>query len=370
MNLDKKPGGYYYAVDFTSTATVTLQAFDPAFVDVGDKCEKGNLAGASLLLSVPSYPQGNNPGNQPNWAKRYAPVLDPNNQLDAGYQYCTGDNLFAAPAPDTTFTVLKAAVPGDPNSAQPVPGCSPITYAGFSGAVMPFLRDGTAVPGESKPLATYFRQWVDLCQVNGQAGDEYFIEVTTDSASSGHNRYAVRGVTTSGSAAPVSVAGNTYMGIYANVGQRLTQFYLARVPTAAAHHTLVLNFFDIGDASGEGTLTIVPPADSNVGSTFSDCTWSGTPGGGADGTSTHSMMSPWGPKNPIPGCQITGVNKSGTIWNAQWSTVMLQIPAGYTCDDSDPNGCWVKINYEFASALADTTSWNAYLLGDPVRLVK
>jgi hypothetical protein len=212
---------------------------------------------------------------------------------------------------------------------------------------------------------------VNLCQVSGQAGDEYFIEVTTDSASSGHNRYAVRGVTTSGSAAPVSVAGNTYMGIYANVATKLTEFYLARVPSAAAHHTLVLNFFDIGDATGEGTLTIVPPGDSNVGGTFSNCTWSGQPGGGAEGYATNTPTSPWGPKNPIPGCQITGVNKGGTIWQAQWSTVTIPIPADYKCADDDPTGCWVKIDYLFPTgAINDTTSWNAFLLGDPVRLVK
>ncbi len=54
-----------------------------------------------------------------------------------------------------------------------------------------------------------------------------------------------------------------------------TQFYLTRVPTAAAGHTLVLNFFDIGDASSEGTLGIVPPSDSNLGSNFSGCKWTG-----------------------------------------------------------------------------------------------
>jgi Putative Flp pilus-assembly TadE/G-like len=374
MNLDKKPGGYYYAVDFTSASTVNLQAFDPAFVAVGDTCGAGNLAGASALPSVPNYPQGDNPGNQPDWAKRYSAAT---NQADPGFQYCTGDVLFANPPPITTFTVLKASVPGDPNSAQPVSGCPPITYQGYSGPLAALLGSGGSTPGESAPLATYFRQWVDLCPgpIAGQAGDEYFIEVTTDANSSGHNRYAVRGVTTSGSAAPVSVAGNTYMGIYANVAAQLTRFYLARVPSAAAHHTLVLNFFDIGDATGQGTLTIVPPADATVNGTplsaFSDCTWSGLNGSGAKGFDFSTPLSPWGPPGPISGCQITGVNDVHNNWNAQWSTVTIPIPAGYTCDDGDPNGCWVKIDYLFPTGgITDTTSWNAFLLGDPVRLVK
>ena len=86
-------------------------------------------------------------------------------------------------------------------------------------------------------LSQVFRQWVDLCSVTGQAGDEYFIQVSTDAASQGHNHFALRA--NGGAADQVSVAGNTYMGIYANVGgNQLTQFYLARVPTAAAGHTL------------------------------------------------------------------------------------------------------------------------------------
>ena len=67
--------------------------------------------------------------------------------------------------------------------------------------------------------------------------------------------------------------------------------------------------------------------------------------------------------------KITGVNNSGT-WNGQWSTITIPIPSDYTCDDSNPLGCWLKINYKFAKTINDTTSWNAYLLGDPVRLTQ
>jgi hypothetical protein len=50
--------------------------------------------------------------------------------------------------------------------------------------------------------------------------------------------------------------------------------------------------------------------------------------------------------------------------------VTVPIPNNYTCNDSDPQGCWLKINYLFSGGVNDTTSWNAYLLGDPVRLVQ
>src|SRR6185437_980616 len=151
-----------------------------------------------------------------------------------------------------------------------------------------------------------------------------------------------------------------YMGIYANVGAAATQFYLTRVPSAAAHHTLVLNLFDIGDASvgSIGDLTIVPPSDSNISGTFANCTATSQSSSGGTGYAVNTPTSPWGDNNALPGCQIQGVNNGSGTWNGQWTTVTVPIPSGYTCNDSDPNGCWVKINYHFTGGLADTTSWN------------
>lgn len=370
-NLDYNPKGYYYSVDFTGNSTVNLQAFDPAFVQVGDTCtdSTANLAAAKNLSRVPGYQEGAT--NTADISRRYAPVTNASNQADPGLQYCTGDMLFGSgPPPATTYTVWKATVPGDPASATQV--CSPITYPGYSGDVSGLLGLGGTVNGAPAPLATYFRQWVTLCTVTGNAGDEYFIEVSTDSQSQGHNRFSLRGVTTSGGAAPVDIAGNAYMGIYANVGSnQLTQFNLVRVPSAGAGHTLQLNFFDIGDAaSGSvGTLTIVPPSDSNVGSTFGGCQSTTSAGTGALGFASNTPTAPWGTLSALPNCQITNVNNGGT-WNGQWITVTIPIPANYTCNDSDPKGCWTKINYQFTGGITDTTSWNASLLGDPVRLTQ
>jgi hypothetical protein len=363
-NLDRKPDGYFYSVVATADGPVDLQAFDPGFVHVGDTCNdpSTNLAGASLLPIVPSYPQGST--NTADIHKRYLPVTS-GSQTDPGLHYCNGDISFGGgPSPITTYRILKASVPGDPNSATQV--CGPITYPGFRGDLATALATGYTVPGAPGRLATYFRQWVTLCTVNAQAGDYYFIQMTTDAPSTGHNRFALRGVVpNSNTPAAVNIAGNSYMGIYANAGARLTQFYLARVPSAAAGHTLVLNFFDIGDASSVGTLQVTPPSDSNVGSSFSGCQWTGS-----SGYALNTPSSPWGTLGTLSSCLITGINNGTSTWNGQWITVTIPMPPSYKCSDDDPNGCWVKINYNFAGAVNDTTSWNAYLLGDPVRLVK
>ena len=61
-NLNYTPNGYYYTVDFTGAGTVNLQAFDPAFVNVGDYCSNSdngsNLVGAAALRGRAELPPG------------------------------------------------------------------------------------------------------------------------------------------------------------------------------------------------------------------------------------------------------------------------------------------------------------------------
>ena len=182
---------------------------------------------------------------------------------------------------------------------------------------------------------------------------------------SGRNLFSLRGVTSGNAAGPVTISGTNYMGLIANIDANQTAKYaVVRVPSTDHGQTLRLNFFDIGDANSAGTITIAPPADSNVGSAFADsvCTWTGNSTSGAAGFALNTAAAPWGPFTGITGCTIPGVSAAGT-WNAQWSTVKVAIPPNYTCNDSDPAGCWITINYLFAGAVRDATSWTATLNG-------
>ncbi len=122
LNLDYTANGYYYTVDFTSAATVNLQAFDPAFVHVGNLCSDSSttqLGVASNLTNVPSYPQGAT--NTSDIHKRFQPVANTNDPTDPGYQYCTGDQQFPNSAgvnvaPATTYSVLKARYRATPRA--------------------------------------------------------------------------------------------------------------------------------------------------------------------------------------------------------------------------------------------------------------
>ena len=205
QNLDYKSvdgNGYYYTVDFTGTGPVNLQVFDPAFVHVGQLCDTADLNGVSALTNIPGYPEGAT--NTADIQKRFRAVTNSAVPTDPGFQYCTGDNIFPNSnnqniAPATTYRVLKATLPGVPSSAVPAPGCNPITYPGtYAAGATPatdlatMLKNGVTPAGAPGRLATYFRQWVTLCQVTGNPGDEYFIQVTTDNGG-GSNHFALRG---------------------------------------------------------------------------------------------------------------------------------------------------------------------------------
>jgi Flp pilus assembly protein TadG len=375
-NSDYDCNGYYYTVHVPSGgAAVTLQAFDAGFVAVGDNCgapgtpdDGANQAGAAALPTAPlGWPASE--GNT--WGARYAPVGNANDPNDPGQRYCTGDHNFGDPNITTTYTVLgPAAIPGDPSSAPATPICTK-SYPGFDGNLATELSTGApiqvTVNGASAPeyLAQYFRQWDNLCpsSINTVTGD-YFIQVRTNvtatgqptTAGNGHNRFALRAV----GGTNIGVYGNGKMGIYANVGGgKLTEFYLARLIPGDAGHSLTLSLFDIGDGSSSatpGTLTVVPPPDSNVSSSgLAGCTMQ---------LGTGAVPQPVNGS----GCQITGVET--TDYGGKWLTVQVPIPSNYTCDVSNPNNCWFRIDYQFSSYIDDTTSWTASLGGDPVRIVE
>ena len=57
-------------------------------------------------------------------------------------------------------------------------------------------------------------------------------------------------------------------------------------------------------------------------------------------------------------------------YDARIITLTLVVPTDYTCNTSVATGCWLKVKLDFTGAPADTTTWSASLLGDPVRLVE
>lgn len=337
-NTDFDPNGYFYSVTVTKPlASLTIEAFDPALIAVGDTCDT-NLSGAASLTPDKTV------------------VPDPDTRYKAGSTsgVCTGDVRFSGTGEvQTQFTVRGPSVnPWDPLSFPVLPGCQR-TYPGFNGPLAGALD--TTSPSFNAAVADTFRRWKPLCTVTGGvAPGTYLVQVKTNGvgndAASGHNRFSLRAYSESPSGDDgIAIAGYAKMAMYANTPAGRTKFYLARVPSGARGQLFTVRLFDIGDGATSGsTVQVMPPAE--VGDTFTSCTGSGVQSGA------------------LGNCTIS-VNSS---YNGKWQDVNVQIPTDYSCADSSPTGCWLRLEFFYGSGStpADTTSWTASIAGDPVRLVE
>ncbi len=141
------------------------------------------------------------------------------------------------------------------------------------------------------------------------------------------------------------------MSIYANYSGASSTFNLVRVIPAAATKTLVIGFYDVGDAANPGTITVLPPTDSTMSSTISGCVASGVVNGA------------------LSGCKFTNVS-SAAGWNGKMQYVRIPIPSSYSCTSTEAGGCWFRLQVAFPGGVNDTTTWTAQITGDPVRLIK
>jgi hypothetical protein len=394
VNKDYDANGYFYGIDVPpgTSGALNVQVYDPAFVHVGDNCgidasgnvndtdAKNSLTNAATLsaASIPGYPAGDAP------SARYA--------AGTTNKYCNGDNYYADGSNTALpWTVFKLRSPDssswDPTNNPVVcqaefPGVYPERTSNLptGGSVdannlKNLLQSTTNFPGTVPAMRfeDFFRRWVQICSIANPEVGTYFLQVETATKidgtatplGGGSNRYAIKIGLGSNFATSngIRIYGNQKMGIYANAVGADTRFYLTRILPGNAGHTLVLQFFDVGDASQPGTISVLPPPDSNVaGGQFSGCQYTAPPG--------NSTGPPWGTLvDTNANCTISVNNAS---FNGQWVTFDVRIPSDYTCNDSDPLGCWTRLRFTYPSTtnVSDTTTWQAYMLGEPVRLIQ
>jgi Flp pilus assembly protein TadG len=344
-NSDYSADGYFYKVKVSKPIhDLRFQAFDPAFVSVGDRCEE-NLAGADAAT---------NPYNR-TVSGRYA--------SGAHSKYCTGDMLYddsgagsqSGVAPDTTFTVrepVSSSSAWDPKSYPPVGGDCTQTFKGVGDEPLNSILDQDS-GAYDKTVASEFRQWVTLCTISDAQPGTYFVQVQSGNGD-GHNRFSLRASGAGGSHNDdISIAGHGYMAVYANVTGANTTFDLAQVPPGAAGEILKIRLWDIGDVKNDasGHITVLPPKDSELDH-FDGCVGKGPEDGSGD----------------LANCEIP----ANPSYNGRWQTISVPLPKGYNCHIDDPTGCWIKLRYDYGEGNKprDTTSWQVSLEGTPVRIVR
>ncbi len=189
--------------------------------------------------------------------------------------------------------------------------------------------------------------WVIQIVANDTDGDGRTELVDGDQDHSGLNRYSIRS-----DSANIFALGD--FAIFNNAAGTATQFYLAEVPDFYAGKTFVVEMYDTGESADVGTLQ---PIDPQTGAVFNS--------GECRIYSRAITDTSWGaPDAVIP----AGTNCQESVapgeYNGLWLKFEMDLPLSYSCTT-----CWWRMNYNYPSAVNDTTTWRAFMIGNPIHLV-
>lgn len=381
---------YWFTIDVpagNAGSDVEFQVYDPEYANGATSCNNGNFAAGANGLTPDQMT-----ALYPDAATRYMQGTSSPNP------YCTGDDNTGLGTPQSTVWIVRApdTTPGDPGNNPIIqtngPGLSGHCAKQFKGYNQNFsdLLDpsNAAYASDGGQFAASFHRWYTVCRVPTLATGKYFIQVRSavplqatpsdmnlsksemppeDVSIAGQNRYALRVVNTGTSThtAGVQVFAAAHFPIYSNVGNVASSpnFYLARLLPGggATGRELQLRFFDIGDVGGSGTgccrttVTITPPVDATGSAT--SCSWSFNGGGPMPGGS-------------VGGCTLSGINTAN--FGGGLVEVDIAVPGDYNCNFASTSGCWFRIqmSYTAGTQANDTTTWDATIGGDPVRLIQ
>jgi hypothetical protein len=379
--------GHIFSVNVeadTSANPFRIQVYDPAYTYQGDFCENNAVANDGAAVS------GFGNRNLANLSGLGETTMnDAATRYAAGQtKYCAGDQQIPGGVNMTNTTYIVRGPDDTPYDNLDNDIVCQRTFDGRnigSNEIWNRLRETTAYDASSEwgteqvRFRAHFRQWYTLCEIAQPDIGRYIVQVIPNTTSAnreqsnpsstagGHNRFALR-AGFGGMAVPNNTAaavpdgsniglyGEGRLPIYTNAAANATtNFYLARITPEYAGEVILLSFYDIGDVgSGSVDFDLLPPEDSNVAE-FSDCEAE------RDGPAYTVSVS---------GCGVTGMTSAN--FQGREVSVQIPIPGGYTCDEEDRAGCWIRIALSFSDGAnpSDTTTWTASVLGDPVRLIE
>lgn len=414
-NNEFDPRGFIYLVRVATSGvgqSVNLQIYDPAYVETGSGCTQGPVA----MTGSHYYPSSTIPAADN--ANYPLATTDANERYDADNQssnmFCTGDSDNAGrrfPLTSEVPTITSFALRSPVDSLNPfaAPALNPAQctkqWPGYSnqsnyvnhsdgngnhydwtgGPRERNLRNAGTNNAYQLDVARVFHQWVNLCTFTPTQAGDYYLQVRNNVAlpssytldatgavagnsavvnqvgdntavlGNGTNQFAIRAVT-GAAAGGISVSPYQRMRIFANADSASSSFNLVRVAPAAANKTLVITYFDVGEAStSNGTVQVLPPGDAKLGTTpmtsIAGCT--------ATGPTNGSLSN----------CKVDGVTSATN--NGKLQTIRVPIPSTYTCEVTSQGGCWFRVAINFPGAtVTDATTWTANIVGEPVRLIE
>ncbi len=400
--------GYLFALRVKEDRNLPLvvEVFDPAHNAADQECDaaagvlplayfSGSPPPADALLSgdlallFPDDDKNNDGDFLDDWAERYGNY--------GGAVYCTGDTGGNNDNVQTTTYVMRSPDETPWNSLDnPIIAtgtCSAVQYEGWSDRRAGLVIDGfrntsedyyslleavgdpnPAIAAGALEFASQFRRWVRTCEIPAsdvQVGD-YILQIRSNAAlgaplvydptenGRGRNHFSLRGGWDTGGDFPdgtnVELFALGTMAIDSNVPGADARLDLARITPEYAGQTLEIQLWDVGDASTAGEYTLLPPIEVEATNPFSNCRFSNT-------------KSSW-PGDADP--SDCAVNVNYTNMNGNLLTALVEIPDDYTCNFSDPTGCFIRvlIDYPDGAKVFDHTTWSAGVANDPLRLLE
>jgi hypothetical protein len=399
VNDEYSTDGETFEVKVPTAGLWDVYVYDPAFVNTNPSCGAAPFANGFTTGTGP-------PGNNDNWSDSTNPTYVAVSNNYTNTDYCPGDTFTLAntgttvpePPMETDYTVLDPADATGTRAADPdcaasrqsdggIQAGNTVRFPGYgqSGSLNgPQLAFNAESGGTNK---SYFHQWYRLCTLNATSptidGNEYEVRVTSPSGL-GTNQFSMM-VEPHGSP-NVAIDGSAIfareslplVGVNFSAGVT-SNFYLARILPSSRDRTLQLSFFDLGDSSTPGPKTGNLQV-STLGVTNGNLTCSSTPAP-PNGTAprTSPAVVPYAPLSfTNTGCTVPYDAGSATAtWNGRWISVDITIKAatdsvdGYRCNTTQLSNCWIQLGYtpDPGASLSDATTWDAHMIGSPVRLV-
>ncbi len=372
--------------------TIDVQLYDPMFVNTATDCSLLPTT-TSFLLDLLLTNDFVFNADARNRYSRNGP---------SSAQYCTGDYFpglgSSSPVPSRVVTSFVMRQQTDSQQPQDAPVQSDVggtacikQYGGYSTAkssgafqtitsalFKQLLNPGSYIPDFGKA----FHNWTSFCRFTPTRAGDYYLQVRTNVAmggtgttyiksgnsaaaaltgnsttGAGTNSFAIRAVTPVGFETSVSVSGYEHMPIFVNAPSAVSTFNLLRVLPGAAGRRISFEFFDAADvvSGGGGTVQVSMPTEATyTGAAFpGGCLSEG--GGAGSGMVLTNCTAP--------------VSQSANNGKVQQMTI--PIPNDYLCAATSLGGCWYRVTMSFPGAqVTDITTWDAEILGDPVRLIE
>lgn len=170
------------------------------------------------------------------------------------------------------------------------------------------------------------------------------LRVWTSGNSGGSNHYSLRATATGGTP---KVYGINDISIFTNQPGATGNLYLAEIDEIHAGKRLQLRFYDAGEDSGNAFMAVKMPNGATP-----NCSWASHNEAGSQTASGSGA------------CSIQTTIAGTARFNAEWLTAIVDIPSGYTCGTD----CWWTMEMQL-NVPHDRTTWEAKVIGNPIRLV-